>query len=333
MFGIVLCHWGGHRSWNIDNDNTFLVNKLFLQLVQYFGEIGNCIFVLITGYFCANCMAINKKGLLRVVTDVKFYSVLMFAISIALGMNSLTLWGVKCLFPIIYSQYWFVQPFLCVLLLAPWINLIIDKLNTHNVCKAILVLACIEWIFPMILAPTVSSNVGHFILVYSIGAVIRKEKMPNRVRDILNNKTCNYGLILVGLLVTLGLLLAIDFALPQIGKEINSKLYMTFIGRFTFLPILTSLGLFLCFLRWKVSLPFVNYIAQSAFAVYLISESENVYPWFCKSYFDCINYYHTQYLIPMAIAQCLVVFVTCIIIDIIYRNIKSICSHILIKRT
>lgn len=38
MFGIVLSHWGGHGSWELTPDNTNLINKVFIQLTQYFGE-------------------------------------------------------------------------------------------------------------------------------------------------------------------------------------------------------------------------------------------------------------------------------------------------------
>ena len=47
MFGIVLSYWGGHGSWELTPGNT----NLFIQLTQYFGEVGNCIFVMITEFF------------------------------------------------------------------------------------------------------------------------------------------------------------------------------------------------------------------------------------------------------------------------------------------
>ena len=51
MLGIVICHWGGHGSWSENLHGGLLVNRAFMQLFEYFGEIGNCIFILITGYF------------------------------------------------------------------------------------------------------------------------------------------------------------------------------------------------------------------------------------------------------------------------------------------
>ena len=36
MFGIVLSYWGGHGSWELTPGNTNLINKVFIQLTQYF---------------------------------------------------------------------------------------------------------------------------------------------------------------------------------------------------------------------------------------------------------------------------------------------------------
>lgn len=49
----------------------------------------------------------------------------------------------------------------------------------------------------------------------------------------------------------------------------------------------------------------INLLAQSAFAVYLISENPNVYPWFWKRVFDNIDYFNTPYMIGVALlAMC-----------------------------
>lgn len=93
MFGIVLSHWGGHGSWQLESDNTYLYNKVFLQFTQYLGEIGNCIFILITGYFCANKTEISKEGLIRVITDVKVYAFVIWGAVVMLGFVPFTVMG------------------------------------------------------------------------------------------------------------------------------------------------------------------------------------------------------------------------------------------------
>ena len=68
----------------------------------------------------------------------------------------------------------------------------------------------------------------------------------------------------------------------------------------------------------------INLLAQSAFAVYLISENPNVYPWFWKRVFDNIDYFNTPYMIGVALLQCAIVFVTCITIDMLYKRLQKL---------
>lgn len=116
--------------------------------------------------------------------------------------------------------------------------------------------------------------------------------------------------------------LLLDYVLPLIHLDIN--LSMMLIGRFSFLPLLSALGLFLIFKRVKFSSIFINKMAQSAFAVYLISENPNVYSWFWKTYLDNIDYYNSAFMIPIAMIQSSTVLLVCIIVDMLYKNVKTI---------
>lgn len=99
-----------------------------MQIFEYFGEIGNCIFILITGYFCANKSDISYGGIKRVVGDVKFYAVTIWLITLILGYIEFSPKALMvALFPILYSAYWFIVPYFVVLLLSPWINNIIKN--------------------------------------------------------------------------------------------------------------------------------------------------------------------------------------------------------------
>ena len=97
-----------------------------------------------------------------------------------------------------------------------------------------------------------------------------------------------------------------------------------FIGKFAILPIIGSLGLFLFFSKMNITSTIINLLAQSAFAVYLISENPNVYPWFWKLVFDNIDYFNTPYMIGVALLQCAIVFVTCITIDMLYKRLQKL---------
>ena len=318
MFGIVLSHWGGHGSWGLTYDNTAFVNKVFLQLTQYFGEVGNCIFILITGYFLAPRNSINTRGFIRVVKDVKFYAFFIWLLVVACGFVQFSVKGVVfSLLPIVYSQYWFATPFLMILVLSPWINKLLMGFSEKQRKLYFVLLFSIELILPLVFANTISSNIGAFLLFYSIGAQLR-------LSDQLKQRLLKYDMLflLLGFGLAIATIVLLDIVAPILGIDIN--LSMHFIGRFSPLPIIGAIGLFLVFSSFSITSPLINSLAQSAFAVYLISENPNIYPWFWKHIFDNVQYYNTPYMIGVALLQCSIVFLACLIIDKFFKGIQSL---------
>lgn len=318
MFGIVLSHWGGHGSWELTYDNNEFTNKVFLQLTQYLGEVGNCIFLMITGYFLASRDSINTKGLIRIVKDVTVYAFVIWLFVVACGIVHFSIsGGVFSLLPIIYSQYWFVTPFLIILILSPWINHLLIGFNEKQRNMYFALLFTVELVLPLVYAKTVSSNLGILLLFYSLGVQLRispqvKDKMMKHSKKLI---LYGFGLAIVSIVL-------LDIIAPVLG--LNENLSMHFIGRFSVLPVIAATGLFLLFSNFSLSSPFINSMAQSAFAVYLISENPNIYPWFWKKTFDNMQYYDTPYMIVVALLQCAMVFIVCIIIDKSYKGIQTL---------
>lgn len=317
MLGIVLSHWGGHGSWELSVDNAYLVNKVFLQLTQFFGEVGNCIFFLITGYFSYNRDSVNKKGLLRLVIDTKFHSLWVWIAVLLIGVYDFSIGGlVKSLFPIVLKQYWFVLPFIVVCAIAPWINQILKNSDSKTLKWYFGSLVMIEMVLPLVGATTVSSNVGLFILVYSLGAILSKEK---RLLSYIKSK--KYLLLICGYGGGILFIAATDLIVAKFG--INPAFSMILTDRFSFLPSIAAISLFVIFLNINFYNRIVNYIAQSVLSVYLISEHPYVHPWFWKAYFDNMEFYSTWYMIPTALLQCIIVMIGCMILDIIYRLLRD----------
>lgn len=317
MLGIVLSHWGGHGSWELSTDNAYLANKVFLQLTQFLGEVGNCMFFLITGYFSYNRDSVNKKGLLRLVIDTKFHSLWVWIAVLLIGVYYFSIGGlVKSLFPIVLKQYWFVLPFIVVCAIAPWINQILKNSDSKTLKWYFGSLIMIEMVLPLVGATTVSSNVGLFILVYSLGAFLTKEE---RFFSFVNNN--KYMLLICGYGGGILFIAAMDMVVAKFGLDPSLSMILT--DRFSFLPSIAAISLFMIFLNINFYNKIVNYIAQSVLSVYLISEHPYVHPWFWKTYFDNMEFYSHWYMIPVAILQCMIVMAGCIAIDMLYRIIRD----------
>lgn len=224
--------------------------------------------------------------------------------------------GVKSVLSIIYPNYWFVLPYLAVFMLSPWVNLVLHQASDKTLKYYLGIMIAIEMLLPLMKAPTISSNVGLFVLLYSLGFLLRTKKI-----SIFKKDKTPILLLSTGFMTAIISLIILDLVLPVFNLNIN--LSMMLIGRFSFLPVLSAIGLLLWFERLNIVSPIINRLAQSAFAVYLISENPNVYPWFWKLFFDNIEFYNTSYMIPIALLQALVVMASCIFIDMMYKLVKS----------
>ena len=312
MFGIVISHWGGHGSVSLlDSCNKFY-NVIWLQLSQFFGEVANCVFVIISGYFSSSRTSINLKGIRNIVIDVKFYSILMFFITVMIGEQVFNLkTTLLALFPILFSQYWFVIPFLCICLISPWLNEIIGKLDK----KTAFYFYCLQFLFILILPiignSSIASNITLFVFYYCLGAGLNIHKDWFKIFE--DNK------YLLSILAFGGAVI-VCCAIDIMGTPL---IFNRLIGRFSPFPLFTAVGLFYIFLQFNIYNTSINKLAISTFSVYLISENANVYPWFWKLYFDNAVYSDSPYMIPISILQCLIVFVICIMIDQVYRLIRD----------
>lgn len=158
-------------------------------------------------------------------------------------------------------------------------------------------------------------------MFYSEGALLRLSSQ-------LKERLLKYDkiLILSGFGLAIASIVILNILLHYMG--IKAEISMHFIGRFSVLPIIGAIGLFLLFSNLSISSAFINSIAQSAFAVYLISENPNIFPWFWKLTFDNMIYYDTPYMIGMALLQCAIVFIACIIIDKLYKGVQRFFAYV-----
>ena len=295
-----------------------------MQSAQFLGEVGNCLFILITGYFCAQKTSPNLKSLNYLLFDVHFYSIILFLSVVLAGASAFSIGGlVKSICPLIFTQYWFILPYIVVFLISPWLNHIIDTLTSKQLFCYFAILLLIECLLPVINAKTISSNVGLFILFYSTGAILSK-------KEVLLDLVKRYNLVLI--LVSGAMCVFLNY-LQILGVspfQADSAIAM----RFSPLPILFSVGLLSIFVSKTYYSQLINKIAKSVFAVYLISENANVWPWLWKTkLFSLANVSSPYIIIPKMLGNCLLVMAICITIDLVEKKfLEQSCRSPFINR-
>lgn len=337
MFYIVLYHLIIHS--NMISNSIGLTKYTFL-LIESLTLVHVNSFILITGYFQSNSKFKSRK-ILSLNNQVWFYKVVIPIALIILGIIAIpdTVTIFKTIMPIDYGTYWYVNTYILLYLLSPFLNKIINGLSKKNF-KLLLTLLIIFISFIPTFTRDESFNTYSgrslitFILLYFIGAYIRKYSVED---DIFEKKSTpsNRKKIFFGGYI---LLTIISFVFVSIGirlERCNATLQYIGIILQNFhasyaspIIILQTVCYFLLFKNIKIKSKIINFVSSYTFSVYLISENafarSSLYSYFG---FDIISNYSFKWIIYSILISCFI-FVLCICIELIVNFITKQISKL-----
>ncbi|APX71970.1 acyltransferase [Companilactobacillus allii] len=308
MFLIVLHHYGIHGTFY---EGTFSWQKVGLNLVTSFGKVGVNIFVLISAYFLVN-KAFKLERIYRLILETLFYSYVVLVIFWFLDRNSPYLSHVNIIhlfFPI-PLEYWFVNAFLFMLCLSPFMNILI-----HNMVRKTYVLLLSFLTVIWVIIPTVSnlklagySDYAWFLYLYLLAGFIRNFGI-NISKAVLRWILFGSAAVTILLVADLNILGA------------THQLFMDYAIFFIFqnkIPIvLMSVSLFLLAKEWKLgSNRFINTVSSATLGVYLIHDNVviRVALW---TFVNNAQYKTLLSSIGMGVIISAVIYVLCTIVDLV----------------
>lgn len=182
-------------------------------------------FVLITGYFGIAKGEASIKRLVSLVLVVWFYSWMGLAIGLAGGARPTLSQVIMCVLPFTAEHYWFIDVYLILSLLIPFINKVIAGIDRKHYRDILLVCLIGFSVLPSF-APFASeifslgggANIVWFIVLYLIGGYLRLYSPFERVSNH-RLSVCFIGLSLFTFFVKLAAQIAVAFAFP--GKHIG----------------------------------------------------------------------------------------------------------------
>ncbi len=290
--------------------STLVGSKIFI----IYGQLGVDLFVLITGYFLGKRIPTVKQSINRswkIWGEMFFYTVCLFIIFVVckgqfLGIKTL----VVSIFPFTFSVYWFVTSYIMLILLLPFINLMINKLNRKQFVILILISVIFNDLLPLVrnYNSTNERGLGVILTAYLIGAYISifEVKLKHKI---------------LYLTLWLFMMYLIMFAFtafwgPSRGKGIAVSI-------FALVPAI------LIFLIASDTKPFynslINKLASTVFAGYLITEYPPMRTWLWKFLsFSNIQNSFVAALLGL-ISVMFILFVIVFIIDSIRQKIFKVC--------
>ncbi|KMO86057.1 hypothetical protein AB840_09940 [Megasphaera cerevisiae DSM 20462] len=122
MFFIIMFHFSDHGAVAITAQMPFSFNWLILAMGRVGGGLGNCAFVLISGYLLIN-KEFHTKRIVKLWFEVWTYSVVLGIVAFMIKTEPFSIGSlVHMLFPVTYNQYWYMSTYIVMMLLTPFLN-------------------------------------------------------------------------------------------------------------------------------------------------------------------------------------------------------------------
>lgn len=321
--------------------------KLIFEFIIFIIVVHVNSYVLLFGYFqCQNKFKMSK--LLKTINMVWFYRVILMLFLVVLNLWHPTNVEIfRHSIPINLGFYWFINIYILLYCVSPFLNGYIEKSSKKDLKKLIIVLFILFSILPYVTGLKAFDNNGftlyNFVLLYFIGAYLKK--YPIREWYLFKNISKSLFQVIC-IIVFIGCAL-FNFLLARFGASILSygNIFNEIGSNLNYSPpiysnpfvIIQTIAYFCFFGTLNFKNRIINKLSALTFGVYLIHDNLNlryyVYIW-TKINNGPINSYK---FIPFLFIMVILIYIICSIIEwlrqIIFRFIynRNISKKLRIK--
>lgn len=313
---------------------NFSFNFLFMIIVVHVN-----LFMLITGYYQSKS-EFKLKKVISFLLQIAFYNLIINSIFKVFGLVEYT--NVEFLKQIAFYNsysYWFFSCYIITYIISPFLNKFIVNLDKKEFKKLIGCLVLCFSVLPFLTGNLLFSTNGYsvyqFVLMYFIGAYIRKFNLNKNLLKKINISQKRVIYIVIFILCTI-----FNFSLIYLQKQmavldsniLNSlanimKDYSIFYNNP--LVIIQAISLFLLFGTFDFKNKVINKISSLTFGVYLIHESYymrmNLYKWIGIDNGKMI--YGKSILLKVFVCA-IIIFILCAIIEWIRQLLFKLISKL-----
>jgi len=317
MLMIVFHHFAVHGGFAY-SDAEVSIPRLWYGLIMMGGKTGSNIFVLISGYFMigATEKKVNISKIVKFWGQVVFYSFFLWLILGLMGIGEL---GIKSaisnILPISFSQWWFASEYFILLLISPFLNVVLNRLEKEQYQKVVLVLLVILSIIPTITTCYYQfGNTLWFVTLYSIAGYVRLHGS--------NRRSAKAYLITGMIFIALTFASCAIFMVLGTKRTVFAEHVFYFYGQEKFNIFIISYCLFRAFEKMQIKEnKVINIISSATFGVYLIHDYPQMREVLWSNIFANVKYQNSPSLIWYSVLAVVVVFAVCSIIDLCRKKI------------
>lgn len=259
-----------------DGIDCFVILKCFVQSISI---VCVNVFILISGYFG---IKLKIKSITNFLFQCFFFSIGVYWVLFGFD-NSIHNWRDFLACFLISKYNWFIAAYLGLLMLSPVFNVFIERCSCRQLGLFIIIFFCFSTWFGYIMRTSPEFHGGFsfisFSLLYCIGRFVRLH--PILIFSL--NKYFDLGAyVFLSILNTIIAIVVLYYSTQSILPIYNYN---------NPIIILSSVSFFLFFLKLNFQNRVVNWIAASAFAVFLLHVHPLLFPYYC----NFVNFFYLHY--------------------------------------
>ena len=276
MFLIISGHLLTHSGIR-ENSNIYSDKWVFAWAYQALAFCAVNCFILVTGYFSNTHLSqLKLRKILQLYGQVLFYSVSIYVVLVLCGVIEFSVFdALRACFPVFCGQYWFFSSYILLMLLIPFLNVMLNKLNDFSLKFLTCVIVTVFYIAPifsivfMQYDPTEGMGIVAFVTLYIIGHALKRFNID------FSKKTCILGL-LINCVVIFVSKVALCFIVNRLGIDAGTGLFYHYN---TIFQLLNAIFLLLLFkdIKLKGKIAGASKVAASSvFGIYLLHEHPSI---------------------------------------------------------
>ena len=322
-------------------ENTTGLMKLVINFIYILISVHVNSFVLLTGYFQYKKDKVSFKKILSIFNMRWFYKALIVIIFVSLGLSEIDkITFIREILPLYSNDYWFINCYLLLCFLFPYLNILIKNLDQKQHRHLIFLLFFLFSIMALLSSNTLVSNHGstliNFVMLYCIGSYLGKYPIDENLhfKNYSHNKK---QLIFLCLFIFFGFLNFLMFNLTNVLSSFQNSYATELANMFNKfqtsfsnpLIILSSIFYFLYFRTLHIKSKVINWISPIVLGIYLIHENHHIYHFFYQFIgFNSIENM-TSSLLPIKIfILAILIFTACAIIEWLRQRIFNFIASL-----
>lgn len=271
----------------LEEQNIF--SKLLLLFLGWGGKTGVNGFVLLSGYFlCTSKKGLQPMRLLKLCLQILFYSIGGYLLALATDLAQFS-WEKTFLYfmPLSNRIFWFATVYMLLMLLSPYLNMVIQKLEKRQYQRLLLLLFGVLSLLPSLLRIEYETpELLWFVMLYFLAGYLRLHPARWMEKKWLALAVAATSYLFVAYYAT-----AFEYLSPLLGDFADilpDKLSL----EHQVPVLLCALGLFLFFKNLNIKgSRFINALAGAMFGVYLCHEHRLWRETLWQDWFDCRDVY------------------------------------------